>query len=218
MKCNFLITWTAEIWLWIHVHCQRSLKWAGTSSAKVCIFQPRVELWVWRENTGVKFWRHEATAATCSCPFYCWTPWISEHIQIVCRLKGPSKFQAIHKQKKMWQMKDWFPEDLLATRWLRNRQDHGWCREFSRTPMQVSWIQGYEWRITSAYAQPPRVVNMHSVLVIRSVDASVSFISSLSILTDVLVIKFSQGIIASSLIMPTSVIEVIRKNPSQLFL
>lgn len=84
--------------------------------------------------------------------------------------------------------------------------------------MQVSWIQPYEWRITSAYAKPPQVVNMHSVLVIWGVDASVSFISSLSILTDVLVIKFSQGIIASSLIMPTSVIEVIRKNPSQLFL
>jgi len=67
-------------------------------------------------------------------------------------------------------------------------------------------------------AKPPRVVNMHSLLVILGVDAAVSFISSLSILTDVLVIKFSQGIIASSLIMPASVIEVIRKNPSQLFL
>ena len=84
--------------------------------------------------------------------------------------------------------------------------------------MQASWIQRYEWRITSAWTKPPKVVNMHSVLVILGVDASVSFISSLSILTDVLVIKFSQGIIASSLIMPTSVIEVIRKNPSQLFL
>lgn len=60
--------------------------------------------------------------------------------------------------------------------------------------------------------------NIRPVLEILGVDASVSFISSLSILTDVLVIKFSSGIIASSLIMTTSVIEVIRKNPSQLFL
>lgn len=60
--------------------------------------------------------------------------------------------------------------------------------------------------------------NIRPVLGILGVGASVSFISSLSILTDVVVIKFSSGIIASSLIMTTSVIEVIRKNPSQLFL
>lgn len=83
MKFIFCITWATEIWLGSHVHCQKSLNWAGMSSAKACIFHPKVQLQVWCENTGVKFWRRGATAVTCNCPFYCWTPWISQHIQIV---------------------------------------------------------------------------------------------------------------------------------------
>lgn len=144
MKFIFWMTWTTEIWLWSHVHCQKSLNWAGMSSAKVCIFQPRVYLQVWRENTGVKFWRRGATAATCNCPFCCWTPWISQHIQIVCRLEIPSIFHASKylsytTTKKVQQIKGWFLEPPGL---LKNCQNHGWWREFRRTPAEQSrrWV------------------------------------------------------------------------------